>query len=46
MVNLFFRFFGLGGIIDLSDTKQMVKGYRKTVREVPANIGRQKKIYG
>ena len=42
----FFRIFGLGGITDLGNVKQRVKRYRKTIRKVLANIGRQKKIYG
>ena len=46
MANLFFLdFFDLEGIIDLSNAKQRVKGCGKTAREVPANIGGQKKIY-
>ena len=44
-MNPFFRFFDLGGITDLSDVKKRVKGCRKTLRKVPANIGRQKSIY-
>ena len=47
MVNPFlFRFFILGHATELGNVKQRVKGYRKTTREVLANIGEQKRIHG
>ena len=46
MANLFlFRFFILEGATELGNAKQRVKEYRKTTREVLANISRQKRIY-
>ena len=45
MVTLFcFGFFVLEDTTDLRNVKQRVKGYEKTIREVPADIGGQRRI--